>query len=246
MAVMSFEQLMTILYLLIGWSTITSVILIITRRDVKLGLKKWWLIKRNQQPLKLRYYGADLNVHERIVATRGKGDSISIDDKKGFFNSGSDGSTFFLDEKAIRRCDDGINEVNFSYKSLMPIIPETTKEELKVINQGVIKSLQQESSTENDDGDAVRAEPIEIDQLIQYTDPKRLNRLIEYIALSAKASALAESEDVLKYTKYAFYASLGAVGVGALIWYMLDADIIPKLQLINSAVNNIGSTVLNV
>lgn len=245
--------LLSIIYFLIAWGTVTSVILLLSRRDVKLGLKKWWMIKRKRQPIALRFYGPDLNVREEIVATRGQGDSITIDSSNSFFLSNHEGSTFFLDEDAIRRRDDGVNEINFSYKSVMPIVPDSTLADVHATRQAIedvhsaeaMAKAKADTEAAGKEFDEKGYKPVKIDNLVLYTDPKRLNRLIEFIKLAAKADALIASDELLKYVKYAGLASAAAALGVAFVWYTMDGTMLPLIQHINAVVGNIGSTVLS-
>lgn len=235
-------RLINTLYGLATWSTITTIVILLARRDVKLGLKKWFLIKLRKQPIKLRYHGPDKKVTEYVLATKGKGETVTINDKKLLVMKTQDGSTFFLDEEAIRGCDDGVNEISFNYKSIMPLNPEMSEEEAKAHRSEIVERIKamkkEEQTTEGYQG-------VQMENLAQYTDPKRLNRLIEYIRLAAKTEALASAQDVEKYVKWTLYAAAGSVLIGVLIWYTMDGKMIPMLQGIQGAVSNVGTQVLN-
>lgn len=235
-------RLINILYILASWSTMTTVMLILARRDVKMGLKKWFLWKLRKQPIKLRYHGPDKTVTEHILATKGKGETLSIDDKKMLFIKSADGSTFFLDEEAIRRTDDGINEISYNYKSIMPLYPEKTETDAEQERKDAIERIKQlKKEEEQSDG----YQGVQMENLVQYTDPKRLNRLIEFIKLAAKTEALNKATDMEKWVKYATFAAAAAALMGVIIWYTMDGKMIPMLQQISAAVSNVGQTVLN-
>src|SRR5690242_15733668 len=92
------NTLATILISLGGWATITTVILILARRDVGLGLKKWWMLKRKMQPLKLRYNGPDKNEIESIISMKNQGEIIERYGRKLLiFKDKKNGMTFLLD-----------------------------------------------------------------------------------------------------------------------------------------------------
>jgi len=236
------QTLITSLYILIGWTTLSTVMLVLARRDVKLGLKKWLFMKLRKQPIKFRYHGPDKNVTEYILATKGQGETLTIGDKKLLFFKTQDGSTFFLDEESIRRCDDGVNEISYNYKSIMPLNPEFSEEDVAKKKHDVIeriKIMKEEQMNEGYQG-------VQMETLAQYTDPKRLNRLIEYIKLAAKTDALLKTTDMEKYVKYTLVAAGASVIIGVLIWYTMDGKMIPMLQNIQGAVNSVGSQVLNI
>lgn len=236
------QQLQSILIGLGAWATITTIILMLSRRDVKLGLKKWFYLKFKKQPLKIRYYGPDKNVLELIVGMKGKGETVTLFDRKLLIFKTKDGMTFFIDDAALIRCDDGINELNFSYKSVMPINPNMTPDEVKAEVEEFVQRLKKEDAKAVKEG----LKPSETEQLVRHTDPKRLNKLIDYIYLAAKADALAEATDVAKWVK------ITAIGVGLTIlgiiavYYTLDGKVIPLLQGISSMVGSIGSSIQGV
>lgn len=235
-------QLNTILISLGSWATLTTVGILLARRDFKLGLQKWFFLKFRKQPIKIRYHGPDKNVMELIVAMKGKGETIKLFDKKLLFFKTKDGMTFLVEESSLRRCDDGINELSYNYRSVMPINPTSTKEEIKAELSEFVKRLKNET---RQPPKIEGVEPVELDDLIRYTDPKRLNKLIDYVYLAAKADALAAASDVEKWVKF------GTIGVGIvligviLIYYTMDAKVIPILQTIGSQVASLGSQVLN-
>ncbi len=233
------ELVLSMLYVLVAWSTVSGVVLVLTRRDVKLGLKKWWYWKTRKQPIKVRYHGPDKTVTEYVLPTKGRGETITIGDKKFFFVKASDGSTFFLDEEAIRRTDDGINEISYNYKSIMPLYPEKTLEEAERERRDVVERIKSEKRG----GEAFQG--VQLENLAQYTDPKRLNRLIEFIKLAAKTEALGKTTDLEKYVKYSLYAGLAAAAMAGLVWYTMDNRLIPMLQAVSGAVQSLGQTVLN-
>jgi hypothetical protein len=236
------QQLNTILISLVSWSTVTTVGIILARRDFKLGLQKWFYLKFRKQPLKIRYHGPDKNVVSMVIPMKGKGETIKLFDKKLFFLKTGDGMMFLVDEASLRRCDDGINELSYSYKSVMPIDPTKTKEEVRQELQEFLKRRKDdEKSVVQREGIA----PIEMDELTRYTDPRRLNKLVDYVYLAAKADALAAATDVEKWVKYT------AIGVGVTIlgviaiYYTLDGKVIPFLQTIGAQVASVGSQVLS-
>lgn len=234
------EALQQIAIYSMSWASITTIMLLLARRDVKMGLKKWFYIKFRKSPLKLRYHGPDNNVEEIILPTKGKGEVITINDKKMLFIKTDDGSTFLLDEKALRRTDDGINEISYNYKSIMPIYPHLSEEEAETQRKEMIERIEKKQKEEGKEA----RQGVQVENLTQYTDPKRLNRLIEYIKLAAKTEALSKATDVEKYVKLAFYAAVAAAGMGIVIWYTMDTKIVQQLPVILEAVRNVGSTVL--
>lgn len=229
-----------LVYLLIYCSALT-IVLFLARRDVKFGLKKWFMNKRGLQPMILRYHDASLNVSEHIVATKGVGDTVSLFDSKWFgLKKTKTGSTFFLDEKFIRRRDDGVNELSYSYKSVSPAFhdPGVVNKENSKIKLNIESSLSDEN---------VSSSPVSIDDNVLYTDPRRINRFIELIKTSAKAEALeAAGADVLKWTKFAFYAAAAAAVMGVLIWYTMDSQLFPLIENLGRQVSEVGRGLIEV
>jgi len=238
----SIEQVMSILYILCGWCTVSTVALILARRDVIIGLKKWVMIKLRKSPLKLRFHGPDKTVTTHIIATAGKGERISIGEKKLIFFKTKEGSSFFLDEAAIRRGDDGVNEISYNYKSIMPLNPGLSEKEAEQNREDVINRIKaSRAESENTKGYA----GVQMENLAQFTDPKRLNRLIEFIKLAAKTDALGKMADLEKYVKWTLYAAIAAGAVSILVWYTMTDKIIPVLTIIQNGVNSVGSAVIN-
>lgn len=240
--VVSVETVMSILYFLIGWCTLSTVALILARRDVVLGLKKWFFLRTRKSPLKLRFHGADKTVTSQIIPTKGKGEAVTIGDKKMFFFKTKEGSTFFLDEACIRRGDDGVNEISYNYKSIMPLNPDLSEVEAEAARKDLIERIKVQKENKDATQGAVG---VNMENLAQYTDPRRLNRLIEFIKLAAKTEALGRMTDLEKYVKWTLYAAGASVVLGVLIWYTLDNKMIPQLANILQAVQSVGSTVLN-
>lgn len=235
-------RLITTLYYLAGWSGFTTAILLLTRRDVKLGLQKWLYVKLRWQPIKLRYHGPDKTVTEYILATKGKSETVDINSKKMLFLKTKEGSTFFLDEEAIRRTDDGVNEISYNYKSIMPLQPEVSEKEAEAKRDEMIEAIKAEKKqAESEEG----FHGVQMENLVQYTDPRRLNRLIEFIKLAAKTDALNKATEMEKWVKYATYMAAGALLGTLILYYTMDGKIIPMLEQIRGAVSNVGQTVLN-
>lgn len=238
----SVEVLRQVVIYSMVWSTFSTVIIMLARRDVALGLKKWWFVKSRKSPIKLRFHGADKSVTEYILATKGKGEVLELGGKKMFFVKSPDGSTFLLDEKAIRRTDDGLNEISYNYKSIMPLYPAKSEVEVAKARADVIARIEAQKKQQAKSEVFVG---VNVEDSAQYTDPKRLNRLIEYIKLAAKTEALSKATDVEKYVKYTMYAAGVAAIMGVLVWYTMDNQIIPQLAGLAEQVRNLGSTVLN-
>lgn len=240
------QQLQAILIGLGGWATITTILIILARRDLKLGLKKWFYIKTRKQPLKIRYHGPDKNVVELVIPMKGKGETVTLFDRKLIFIKTKDGMTFFIDEASLRRCDDGINELSFSYKSVMPVDPTKTKEEIAAELQEFVKRVKTEEEKAKEQKDNEGMEPVDMEQLVRYTDPKRLNKLIDYIYLAAKADALAEATAVEKWVKIATIGvGITIIGIIA-IYYILDGKVVPGIQAIQSSLTALGSSIQGV
>lgn len=240
MALNDAQTLLTIVYTLLGWATISTVLLLLARRDVALGLKKWWMIKRKMQPIKVRYHAADKSIQEMIISTRDQGEIVEIRKKKLFIFKAKEGMTFILDSKALRRCDDGISELSYNYKSIMPQDLEDTPEEVMAENMEYLRR-QQEQKRDLRGGEL---EAIDVDGLTKYTDPKRLNKFVDYVYLAAKADALEASTDMLKWVKWGVFASIGALLAGVLVYYTLDGKVMPILNRLPAMIQAVGTTVL--
>lgn len=236
------EQLQTIIISLASWSAITTILLLLAKRDVKLGLKKWFYAKTGRQPIKIRYHGPDQNIIENIVPLKGKGELVTLFDKRLFMKTGK-GSTFIIEPKAIRRTDDGINEISFSYKSVMPTDPTMNAQEVEDERKEFMRPLRPRAKEPQANGEP--AEPIDMDELVRHTDPKRLNKTIDYIYLAAKADALAAATEVEKWVKFTFFAAAAAAIIGVVIYYNLDAKLLPIMEQVRSSVTSLGTTVLN-
>lgn len=242
LSAVQYDNLLLSLYILVGWATLTTVMVVLARRDVILGLKKWLFIKLRKQPIILRYHGPDQTVNEELVTLKGKGETITIGDKKLFFFKTKKGSTFMLNEDAIRRRDDMVNEISYNYKSVMPLNPIDTVEEVRAEREKLVTRLKDGSDV--DDPQRQANVGVQVDQLTQYTDPKRLNRLIEYISLAAKAEALARMGDLEKWVKYGLYAAAAGAIASVFVAYTLNQDVMPLLMSVKAAVENIGTQVL--
>jgi len=224
------QQLNAILISLGGWATITTILILLARRDLKMGLKKWFMTKFRKQPLKIRYHGPDKSVTEMVISMKGKGEVINLFDRKLLILKTKDGMTFLVDEASLRRCDDGINELSFSYKSIMAIDPTKTEEEIKKETSEFVTRLVTEEEKAMKDKAGKALKPLEVEELVRTTDPKRLNKLIDYIYLAAKADALAEATDVQKWVKItAIGVGIAIIGIIA-IYYILDGKVIPLIQ----------------
>lgn len=235
------QQLNTILISLGGWATLTTVTILLARRDWKLGLKKWLYLKLRKQPLAIRYHGPDKSVTEMVIAMKGKGESITLFDKKLLFIKTGEGMNFFIDEAAIRRRDDGINELSYSYRSVMPIDPSLTREEIRAELEEFVRRTKTEEQKKREQAEGFEA--VEVDQLIRYTDPKRLNKFIDYVYLAAKADALAAASNIEKWVKWTLIGVAAAVIGIIAIYYTLDGKMLPMLQQISSVVGSLGAQV---
>lgn len=232
-------QLNVILISLASWATLTTIGIFLARRDFKLGLRKWFLLKFKKQPLKIRYHGPDKNVVEYIVSMKDKGETVTMFDKKLLVIKTGKGMTFFVDEAAMKRCDDGLNELNYSYRSVTPTDLDLTQEEVKQEKTEYLKRM-----TAPQEKEADGQMPVEVDMIVRATDPKRLNKLIDYIYLAAKADALAAAMEIEKWVKWGVFIAVGGVLLSMLIWYTLDGKVIPLLQTIGAAVQGAAQQVV--
>jgi len=246
--VLTEQQLVQWMVSFMGICGLETMVIVLVKRDIKMGLKKWWLTKMGKVPIKVRIHDSAMNVKEYIIATKGAGESIEIKHKQSLMaklkgEREESGETYFLNPKCIRRCDDQVNEISYSIRSTMPIDPMVSPEESKQEERRFVQAF--------NDARAKRAKetgetyvPINENELLRFTDPKRLNRFIDFNYLSAKADALKESQQIEKWVKWAFFAACAATLMGVVTWYTLDGKALPLLQQIASTVSNFGSTVL--
>lgn len=231
-----------LVYILL-YASFLTILIFFARRDFKMGLKKFFMQKRGLQPMVLRYHDAGLNVSEHVVATKGVGDKVDLFDSKWFgLKKTKNGSTFFLDEEFIRRRDDGLNELSYSYKSVSPAFHDAER-----VNEenSKIKLSAENAMSEASDGDDAR--PVSIDSNVLYTDPKRINRFIDLVKTAAKAEALeAAGADVLKWTKLAFYAAGAAAIMGVLVWYTMDSQLVPMIEQLGERIADVGRGLIEV
>jgi hypothetical protein len=232
-------QLNVILISLASWCTLTTIGIFLARRDFKLGLRKWFLLKFRKQPLKIRYHGPDKNVVEYIVSMKDKGETVTMFDKKMLFIKTGKGMTFFVDEASLKRCDDGLNELNYSYRSVTPTNMTTSEEEVKEERENYLKRITSPQEKESDG-----KMPVDVDMIVRATDPKRLNKLIDYIYLAAKADALAAAMEVEKWVKWGVFIGVGTLLLAVLIWYTLDGKVIPLLQTIGANIQGAAQQVI--
>lgn len=240
------QQLNTILLSLGGWSTLTTVGIILARRDFVLGLKKWFYLKMRKQPLKIRYHGPDKNVIVKVIPMKGKGETFTLFDKKLLFVKTGEGMTFLVDEAALRRGDDGVYELSYSYRSIMPIDPNKTREEIAAETEEFLRRVKSKEERKQEEKEGQAHQPIEADHLIPTTDPKRLNKLIDYVYLAAKADALAAATDVEKYVKWTLFGVGAVIILSILIYYTMDAKIIPMVQNLGPQIQALAGSITGV
>lgn len=222
------DQLLTIIISLTVWATIVTVMLFLARRDVKLGLKKWVLKKLGKEPIIIRYHGPNKHVREMVIATRKLGESIEIRGRKMLILKDKDGETFFLDPSAIRRRDDDLNEITYNFNTIMPADPSESEEMVLKHREEWLVDVERFTREHTMQGRG----SVPVENLTKYTDPKRLNKFIEFVYLAAKADALKDATTLEKWVKVGTLAAIAAVILAALIYYNLDAKIIPFLQQI--------------
>jgi hypothetical protein len=233
------NQLLTILIVLGVWSTLSTVIILVTRRHVKLGFKIWFMKRLGKEPLLIRYHGANKRVREMIISTKGIHETVEIVGKKFFIFKDDNGETFFIDQASMRTRDDDVNEITYNYASIMPA-DMTLNEELvlKYREQWMVdmQAFQEQHTLEG------RA-PVDVETMVKYTDPKRLNEFIKLTYLVAKKQALSDAANWEKWVKVGVFASIGAAIIGILVWYNLDGKIMPLLQAIAGQVSTIATGV---
>lgn len=230
------SQLTTILITLGIWSTLSTVLLLLTRRHVKIGMKIWFLKKMGKEPVLIRYHGPNRRVREIVIATKGLGDSIEVRGKKFFIIKDKDGETFFLDQSAMRQRDDDINEVTYNFNTIMASDPSQSEQMVLDAREKWMVDVERYQEEIERKGFV----PVSVDNLTKYTDPKRLNKFIEFTYLAAKADALKDANTLEKWVKVGTFAAIGAVIVGVLVWYNLDGKVIPLLQGMNNMVTTMG------
>ena len=135
-----------------------------------------------------------------------------------------------------------MNEISYNYKSIMPLNPGLSEEEARVARQDVIDRIEK---SREDSNEKKGYTGVQMENLAQYTDPKRLNRLIEFIKLAAKTDALGKMADLEKYVKWTLYAAIAATAVSGIVWYTMTDKVIPMLTIIQQAVKSVGSAVIN-
>lgn len=230
------SQLTTILISLGVWSTLSAVIIVLTRRHIKIGLKIWLYKKLGKEPLLLRYHGANKRVRELVIPTKGLHETVEVQGRKFFIFKADDGETFLLDQAAMRTRDDDINEISYNFNSIMSAdMSQSAEMALKNREEWVVDMQRfQEEHSMTTNG------PVNVEDLVKYTDPKRLNEFIKLAYLVAKAQALRDAASWEKWVKIGVLASAGAAIIGILVWYNLDGKVIPLLQSIGGQVQTIA------
>lgn len=230
------NQLMTMLITMGIWSTISAVIIILTRRHIKVGFKIWLYKKMGKEPLLIRYHGANKRVREIVIATKGLHETATIEGKKFFIFKDDNGETFFLDQAAMRTRDDDVNEISYNFNSIMAAdMSESEKMALENKERWLVdmKRFKEEHTIEG-------YAPVNTEDLVKYTDPKRLNEFIKLTYLVAKAQALRDAANWEKWVKFGAFAAIGAAIIGIVVWYNLDGKVIPMLQSISGGINSLG------
>jgi hypothetical protein len=230
-------QLTTLLITLGIISTLSVVIIILTKRQVKIGMKIWLFKKFGKEPLILRYHGSNKHIREMVIATKGLHETVEVSGKKFLIFKDENGETFFLDQAAMRKRDDDVNEISYNFNSIMPAdMSESEKMAIAQKEQWLVdmKLFQEEHTIQG-------YQPVSVEDLVKYTDPKRLNEFIKLTYLVAKAQALRDAANWEKWVKIGVIASGAAVFIGILVWYNLDGKVIPMLQQLLGSVGNIAS-----
>lgn len=234
-------QLLSYLIGLAVWATISTVMIILARRDLKLGLQKWLMRKMGKEPMVFRYHGPNKTVKELVISTKNLGDEVELRGKKFFFIKDKDGQTFFLDKEAIRMRDDGFTEISYNYNTIMAA--DLSESEARVMENKEKFLVDEKAFLEQNQKKGYG--PVQPENLTKYTDPRRLNKFVEYVYLAAKADALKDTADAIKWIKFTFFAAAGAAIIGVLIWYNLDGKVLPMLQSIQSGVGSLADTFKN-
>jgi hypothetical protein len=228
---------MTILFTLAIWGTLSMVIIVLTRRHIKIGIKLWLYKKMGKEPLIIRYHGANKHVRELVIATKGLHETVEVIGKKFFIFKDENGETFFLDQAAMRKRDDDVNEISYNFNSVMAAdMSESEDMALKNKEKWLIdmQRFQEEHTIQG-------YSPVNTEELVKYTDPKRLNEFIKLTYLVAKAAALRDAASWEKWVKIGVAASAAAAIIGIVVWYNLDGKVIPMLQQMMSSVDILSS-----
>lgn len=269
----SAEILLPVVVGSLGLATIETVVIILARRDVNLGMKKWLLKKFGRRPLKVRLYGPDMTVKEHIIGTAGRGESLNIE--KGIY---------FLRKKAIRKSDDDVNEINFSYKNVLPFNPDDpadetvnedlddeetivlrklrekaplTKEEkeilLKISKEGdpekkpwlTIRSPFKKKEGEEEAPEEENRDPVDPEDAPKGTNPNLLDKFVEYVYLAAKAEALKGLDGIEKWIKGAAIAAAAAAIIGWMIYSFVKGDLTTHVEAVKTACQATASACLS-
>lgn len=253
-------QLLSLIIGSMSFAALETVVLLITRRDVKLGLKKFFLKKLGKRPIKIRLYGPDGTVKEHIVGTKGK-EQVKIED-----------GVYMIRSKAIRKGDDDVNELSYSYKNVLPFKPEAPAQtieapELSPAEEAALKKLQERTplskaeieviaklnatagmdkkegfklrfGKEKPEVEATKQyEPLDQDEAESGTNPTLLDKFVEYVYLVAKAEALKKLGNVDFWIKAGAIAAFVAALAGIAAWYAQGNDVLPALQSLSLQVN---------
>lgn len=232
------DQLLTYFIAITIWATLATVIIILARRDVGLGLKKWLLTRLGKQPIIIRYHGPNRHVTEHVVSTKGIGEVIELRGRRFFFFKAKDGEKFFIDPASAIRRDDNVNELTYNHASTMPIDPTKRVQDILKKKDEWLVDVQKFLEENSKEG----MEPVDVDQLTTYTNPKLLDKYGEYVYLAAKADALRDATSLEKWVKFGVLAGAASAIIGLLLWYNLDGKVIPMLQSIAGQVSAIASS----
>lgn len=231
---------MTILISLAVWSTLSTVMLILARRQVKKGLKIWIFKKLGKEPLLIRYHGANKRVREIVVSTKGLHETVEVVGRKFLIFKDENGETFFLDQAAMRQNEDDVSEASYNFNSIMAAdMSESQKMALENKDKWLV-DMEQFVRDHTIEG----YEPVSVEDLVKYTDPKRLNEFIKLTYLVAKAQALRDAATWEKWVKIGAFAAIGAAIIGILVWYNLDGKVIPLLQQVAGQVGTFAQMTL--
>jgi len=224
-------QLVYIIGGLTAWAALTTVLIVFARRDVKLGLKKFFMLRFGRQPLKVRYHGPDNRVTELLVGMKGKGEEITLFDRKLILLKAENGMRFLIDEREISKTDDGVNEISYNYKSIMPVATRLSEEEVQEERDQMLLKFREVEKLREREGDDVHR-PLRMDEQVRFTDPLRLNKVIDYAYMVAEQKALARATDIGKWVKIGVFVAGAACLMTIVIYYQLDSKMMPLLTSI--------------
>jgi hypothetical protein len=252
-----------LLYVVIGAlsvATLLLVVLLICRREVALGLTKFFLRRFGRRPIRVVLQGPDGAEKTYIVGTKGK-EVIKID-----------GGVYMLRERAIRKSDDNINVIYYSFKNTLPYNPLEPRAPYESVltpkEEELLRKLREKIPLTDEErhffgewakGRRERAdnvahvktgtdrenaptsswsEPVNVEEAAAGTSPTLLDKFVEYVYLAAKAEALKKLGNIDFWIKAGAVAAAGAALLAFLAWKTGNGDILPIVKGIAANLEN--------